>query len=136
MNTMNNEELTDLIVKGLSKHQDRKEIIRTVCEQSYLNWNEADRLVEEVATQNKTKIAARQSPLLIFLSIGTLVFGLGLLAYNVQFVMVFFQRDTLGQILSLQSGYYRLGTLATGLGMTVGGLYGLWKTLASLFPDQ
>lgn len=136
MNTMNNEELSNMIVKELSKHQERNQIVRKVCEQSYLNWNEAERLVEEVATRNKTKIAVRQSPVLIFLSIGTLVFGIGLLAYNVQFVMDFFQRDTLGQILSLQSGYYRLGALVTGLGMTVGGFYGAWKTLANLFPDQ
>ena len=132
---MNNEELTILIINGLSKHQDRKEIVRQICEQSYLNWNEAERLVEEVASQNKAKIAARQSPLLIFLSIGTLVFGIGLLAYNAHFVIGFFQTDTIGQILSLQSGYYRLGGLVTGLGMTVGGFYGLWQTIATLFPD-
>ena len=135
MNTMNNEELINLIIKGLSKHQDRKEIVRQVCEHSYLNWNEAERLVEEAASQNKAKIAAHQSPLLIFLSIGTLVFGIGLLAYNVNFVLSFFQTDTIGQILNLQSGYYRLGGVATGLGMTVGGFYGLWQTIATLFPD-
>jgi hypothetical protein len=73
--------------------------------------------------------------LLIFLSIGTLVLGIGLLAYNVKFVMDFFQKDTMGQILSLQSGYYRVATLVTGLGMTIGGFYGMWNTLAALFPD-
>lgn len=132
---MTNEELTNLIIKELSKHRDPKEITRIVCEHSYLNWNEAEKLVGEVATQNKRKIAVRQSPLLIILSIGTLVFGIGLLAYNVNFVMNFFQRDTLGQILGLQSGYYRVAELVTGLGMTIGGFYGLWKTLAALFPE-
>ena len=132
---MNKEELTNLIIKELSRHKDRKEIIQKVCEQSTLNWGEAESLVEEFASQNKRKIAARQSPLLIFLSIGTLVLGIGLLAYNVKFVMDFFQKDTMGQILSLQSGYYRVAALVTGLGMTVGGFYGMWNTLAALFPD-
>lgn len=133
--SMNKEELTNLIIKELSRHKDRKEIVQKVCEQSTLNWSEAERLVEEFASQNKRKIAARQSPLLIFLSIGTLVLGIGLLAYNVKFVMDFFQKDTMGQILSLQSGYYRVATLVTGVGMTIGGFYGMWNTLAALFPD-
>jgi len=132
---MNNEELTSMIIKDLSKLQDRKEIVRKVCERSNLNWGEAERLVAEVVTQNKKKIAARQSPLLIFMSVGFLVLGIGLLAYNVQFMMDFFHRDTVGQILSLQSGYFRLTESVTGVGMTIGGFYGLWKTLADLLPD-
>ena len=132
---MNNEELTNLIVKELSKHRDRKEITHIVCEHSYLNWNEAEKLVEQVATQNKRTVAARQSPLLIFLSIGTLILGIGFLAYNLQFFISFFQTDALGKLLSLQSGYYGLAGSVTGLGMTVGGFYGLWQTLRSLLPD-
>ena len=132
---MNNEELTNLIIKQLGKLQDRNEIIQKVCEQSSLDWNEARKLVEDVATQNKKKIHARQSPMLVFLSIGTLLLGIGFLAYNTQFLMSFFQKDTVGQILSLQSSYYQLGGAVTGLGMTVGGFYGLWKTIATLLPD-
>ena len=133
--SMNNEELTNLIIKELSRHKDRKEIVQKVCEQSTLNWGEAETLIQQVATLNKRKIVTGQSPLLIFLSIGTLVLGIGLLAYNVKFVMDFFQRDTVGQILGLQSGYYRVGELVMGLGMTIGGFYGMWKTLAALFPE-
>ena len=132
---MNNEELTNLIVKELSKHRDRKEITRIVCEHSYLNWNEAEKLVGDVAIQSKRTIAARQSPLLVFLSIGTLVLGIGLLAYSVKYIVDFVQEDTVARILSLRSGYYILGESVTGLGMTVGGFYGLWKTMAALFPD-
>jgi len=132
---MNTEGLTNLIIKELSKHHDPKDVTRKVCEESTLNWNEAERLVNEVAAQNKKKIAARQSPLLLFASIVFIILGVGLLAYNVQFVMTFYQRDTVGQILSLQSGYYRIGELVTGLGMIIGGCYGMWKTLADLLPE-
>jgi hypothetical protein len=132
---MNNEELTDLIIKELSKHHERKEIARKVCEQSNLNWSEAERLIEQVETQNKRTIAGRQSPFLIFLSIATLILGLGLLAYNMQFLIHFFQKDTVEQILSLRGGYYELAGLITGVSMTIGGFYGVWKTLASLLPD-
>jgi hypothetical protein len=134
-NAQMDEELTNLIIKELSKHRDRKEIARIICEHSNLNWSEAERRIEEVEAQNRQKIAARQSPFLIFVSIGTLILGIGLLAYNIEFMIRFFNTDTLGQILSLRSGYYRVASLITGLGMTVGGFYGVWKTLASLFPD-
>jgi len=130
-----NEELTNLIIKELAKHHDRKNIIQKVCEGSNLNWTEAEHLVRQVETQHRRKIAGRQSPLLVVLSIGTLLLGLGLLAYNMQFLIHFFQKDILGQIVSLRSGYYEVAGLLTGLSMTIGGLYGLWKTLTSLLPD-
>ena len=136
MYPMNNEELTNLIIKELGKHHERKTIIQKVCEESSLNWGEAERLLADVEAQNKRKIAARQGPFLIFVSIGTLVLGIGLLAYNMEVLVSIFNRDLLQQILSLQSGYYRLAGLITGLGMTIGGLYGASTTLASFFPDS
>lgn len=131
-----NEELTAFIIKELVKHHDRKDIVRKVCEQSGLNWNEAEQLLVLVEAQNRRTIAARQSPLLFFLSVGTLLVGLALLAFNMQILLDFFQRDLLGQALSLQSSYYRIVGLITGLGMTTGGVVGLWKGLAAIFPEQ
>jgi hypothetical protein len=132
---MNNEELTSFIVKELSRHHERNEIVRKVCEQSTLGWDQAERLIAEVELQNKRKIATRQSPLLIFMSIGTLVIGIGLLAYNMELLIAIFNLDLLNQILSLRSGYYRLAGLVTGAGMIIGGLYGSWNVIASFFPE-
>jgi hypothetical protein len=131
-----NEELTVFIIKELGKHHDRKEIVRKVCEQSQLTWKEAEQLITLVESQHKRTIAGRQTPLLLFLSIGTLLIGLGLLAFNLQILFAFFQSDVLGQVLSLQSSYYRLIGLITGLGMTVGGLVGLWRAFGDLFPEE
>ena len=130
-----NEEFTTLIIKELGKHHDRKEIVRKVCEQSGLNWKEAEELMLLVETQHKRTIAGRQTPLLLFLSIGTLLLGIGLLAFNMQILMAFFEKDILGQVLGLQSSYYRILGLITGLGMTIGGLVGLWKAFGAIFPD-
>lgn len=131
-----NEELTSLIIKELGKHHDRKEITRKICEQGGLNWKEAEQLIALVESQHRRTIATRQSPLLLFLSIGTLLLGLGLLAFNLQILFAFFQKDLVGQILSLQSSYYRILGLITGLGMTTGGLAGLWSAFGALFPDR
>jgi hypothetical protein len=130
-----NEELTAFIINELGKQRSRQDVIQKVCERGGLHWKDAERLIALVETQHKRTIAKRQSPLLLFLSIGTLLIGLGLLAFNMQILLAFFQRDVLGQILSLQSSYYRIIGLVTGLGMTVGGMVGLWKAFGAIFPE-
>ena len=133
---MNDEELTNMIIKELGKHHDRQEVVQKVCENSTLGWGDAEKFINEVEAQNRRKIAVRQGPLLIFLSIGSLVIGLGLLVYNMEVLVAIFSSDLMQQILSLRSGYYRLAGLVTGLAMTVGGFYGVWTTLTSFFPSE
>jgi hypothetical protein len=133
---MNDEELTTMIVQELSKHRDRQEIVRKVCEQTTLSWTDAEKFISEVEAKNRRKIAVRQGPLLMFLSIGSLILGLGLLVYNMEILVAIFNADLIQQILSFQSGYYRLAGLVTGLAMTIGGFYGIWTTLASFFPAE
>ena len=130
-----NEELNNLIIKKLGKHHDRNEIIQTVCERSTLSWTEAERLIEKVAAEHGSTIASRQRPFLILVSAGTLILGIGLLFYNSQVFMSFFQRGIFEQILSLQGGYYRVIGLITGLGMALGGLIGLGKSLLPLLKE-
>ena len=130
-----NEELTTFIVKELGKQRSREEIIQKVCERGGLHWKDAERLITLVEAQHKRTIGTRQTPLLLFLSIGTLLIGIGLLAFNLQILLAFFQRDVLGQILSLQSSTYQIMGLVTGLGMTVGGMVGLWKAFGAIFPE-
>lgn len=130
-----NDELTALIIKELGKQRSRQDIIQRVCERGGLHWKDAERLIALVESQHKRTIATRQTPLLLFLSIGTLLIGIGLLAFNMQILSAFFQKDVLEQVLSLQGSYYRIIGLVTGLGMTVGGMVGLWKAFGAIFPD-
>ena len=132
---MNNDELAAMIVRELGRHQDIKEVTRKVCEQSNLGWVEAEYFIANVAEKNKRKIAVRQSPLLLILSIGALLGGIGLVAYSIRFIFIFAQESTMLQILSLRSGYYVLGELATGVAMMGAGIYGLWNTIESLFSN-
>ena len=132
---MNNDELAAMIVRELGRHQDIREITRKVCEQGNLGWVEAEHFIANVAEKNKRTIAARQSPLLLILSIGALLGGIGLVAYSIRFFFIFSQESTMLQILSLRSGYYILGELATGVAMMGAGIYGLWNTIESLFSN-
>jgi hypothetical protein len=130
-----NDELTTLIIKELGRQRSRQDIIQKVCEQGGLDWKDAEHLIILVESQHKRTITTRQTPLLLFLSIGTLLIGIGLLAFNMQILLALFKMDVLGQILSLQSSYYRLIGLVTGLVMTVGGMVGLWKAFGAIFPE-
>ena len=130
-----NDKLTAFIIEELTNHRDRKELVRMVCERGGLNWQDAERFVDLVEAQHGRTIATRQTPLLLFFSIGTLLLGIGLIAMNLQPLLAFSQKDMMGQALSLQSSYYQILGLLTGVGMTAGGLVGLWRAMGAIFPD-
>ena len=128
-----NEDLTQRIVNDLARHRSRNEIIRAVCEESSMNWPEAEQFVQRVEAEHAHAIARKQSPLMIFLSIGSVLVGAALLAYGAEFFITFFSGSPLSAILSLQSAYLRLAGSLTGLGMVVGGLIGMYNTLVHYF---
>ena len=130
-----NEELTAFIIKELSRHRNRRDIIQRVCERGGLNWKQAERLITLIEAKYRRTVTVQQAPLLLFLSIGMLLLGISLLGFNLQILLAFFQKGVLEQILSLQSSSYRVIGLVTGLGMTVGGMVGLWKSFETMFPE-
>jgi hypothetical protein len=127
-----NEELTAFIIKQLSKPVDRKEIIRRVCEKGGLHWKQAEQLVILIEARYHRAAATRQTPLLLFLSIGALLLGIGLLAYNLDLLFAFFQQQILGETVNLHDSHFI--ELFSGFGMTVTGMIGLWKALGAIFP--
>ena len=130
-----NRELTAFIIQELAKQKDRKDIVRKVCERAELPWKDAERLITLVEAQHRRSIRIPRTPWLLFLSIGTLLLGIGLLAFNLQIILAFFQKDVIDQVLSLQSNSYRVMGLLTGTGMTVVGMIGLWKAFGVMFPE-
>jgi hypothetical protein len=132
-----NEELSILIIKELRKHRDRRDLIRQVCEHGGLSWKEAERLTILIEARHRRALADTrpQTPWLLFLSIGALLLGIGLLAFNLQMVLAFFEKDILSQVKSLQSSSYQVIGVFTGLGMTIAGLVGLWKAFDMIFPQ-
>lgn len=130
-----NQELTSFIIKELAKRSDRKTIIRKVCERAELAWKDAERLIALVEAQHRRSIKIPRTPWLLFLSIGTLLLGITLLAINLQIILVFFQKDAIEQVLGMQGNAYRVMGVITGLGMTVIGLTSLWKAFGIIFPE-
>ena len=130
-----NEELTTFIVKELGKYQQRKTIIRKVCRRSGLTWRDAERLIVLVEANNRRTTIVHPTPPLLFLSIGLLSLGIGLFAFNIHVVVAFFHEDMLRQLLTLQGASYQIIGLMIGIGMTVGGMIGLWRAFGAIFPD-
>lgn len=130
-----NNELTTFIIKELRKHRSRKDVIRKICERGSLNWKDAERLFILVQAQHRQATIPRQAPMLLFLSIAILILGVGLLGFNLQIVLAFFQKDLVQQIFSLQGTAYRAIGFMIGFAMSIGGLVGLWKAFGTIFPE-
>jgi hypothetical protein len=130
-----NDELTTFIIKELDRQHDRKKIIQKVCKKGGLHWKEAERLFVLVEARHKNTAVIPQTPVLLFWSIGILIIGIGLLAYNGEILLAFFQKDVLAQTLNLQGSSFRTIGLFAGAGMTAVGMTCLWKALGSLFPN-
>ncbi len=130
---MDEQLLTQQVVNDLSKHRSRNEIIRMLCEQAGMNWTEAEQFVKKVEAEHAHIIARKQGPLMLFLSIGSLLVGAALLAYGAEFFMALFQGDALSIVLSARSAYLRLAGSVTGLGMVIGGFIGLYDAFTRYF---
>lgn len=128
-----NDELTALIINELGKHHDRESIILAVCERGGLNWLQAERLIEQVEVEYRGTIVKRQSPLLIAISVVTVIAGMGILGYGALFFVDFFQTDPVQRIFLLRTGSLKIISMVTGLGMLGGGSWGLWKAFSNLF---
>jgi hypothetical protein len=123
------QENTAFVINELGKHRNRNDLIMALCEKTGGSWNEMQRFVQQVESQNRQKITARQSPILIMIGITTIVMGLLLTVY-----------------MAIEtwhgSNYFLIGTPipysgnvfygVTGLGMLGGGTLGTLRTLRSL----
>ncbi len=121
---MQQEEITAYIIKELAKHRNPKDIVLTLCEKTKMSWSDAEKLVRQVQSVHGREIAARKSPLLIIFSIGLLFIGLAAIAFGILTI----DHDGSGNRLSTRM-------IFLGGGMILGGIIGLWNTIASLFKD-
>jgi hypothetical protein len=60
------------------------------------------RPTEQVQAEHTQDISSRQSPLLIGISVGLIIVGLGLIFSNVDYFMGLFNQDAMGLALSAQ----------------------------------
>jgi hypothetical protein len=123
------EEIMEYIVRELGRHRPENDIIFTLAQREDLNWDEARRLVQDVKFHQSSRVARRQSPLLLVVSVGTLIGGLALsggVAFATLDGFIIF-------LPSLPIPY--LGNLVyflTGLAMVAGAVIGLYRLIREM----
>ncbi len=128
---MNQQEATEFVIRELSKHHPKNDIIQKVCESvDGMNWGEAEKFVRQVEAENRSVIALKQSPVVTFIGIATVILGLGLTFWvafeTLHGYIIFFLSfpvPYLGNIF-----YFLLG-----LAMTGGGIWGMWDTIVRIW---
>ncbi len=123
---MNKEEAIDFVVRELGKHHPVNDIIQKLCETTSMNWGQAEKFVYQVAQTHRSRIAAKQSPLVTLIGVVTVLFGCGV----VTFITLETLRGTIIIFLNLPIPY--LGNIfyfILGFAMIAGGIRGMWSTI-------
>ncbi len=127
--------LTEYVIQQLGKHVSRDNLIYDICQRTGRDWNNVNNLVAAVEQTHATKIARKQSPVLLIVALGILIGGLwaagGALLYYSDLIQAGnFSIDPL----SLRRDYVMLIRLGTGIAMIFGALVGaidqIWKMVS------
>ncbi len=120
------EDLANYVARELGSGADRNALIRHICETGDMAWPEAEAFVARVALENEHEITKRQSPVMLALSVGTMIGGAVLFLAGAFVIITFLSGELLMRL------DFALYGVVTGLGMLAGGLIGLVRTLKSL----
>jgi hypothetical protein len=127
-------ELTQYVISQLGKHVARNDLIFKLTHATGMSWNQAESFVSEVENQNKRQIALRQSPLLLILGGGIVLGGIVATFISVSYFIALFHAEPF-DIVTLRRSYRMLLLLATGVGMILGGSYGLWRAVTAIWIE-
>jgi hypothetical protein len=129
-----NSELETVILNELGKNKRNSDIVMMVCEQTGLNWNQAQRIVARIESKNRKKLSARQNRILLPLIIAAIVFGVLLTASGVfeyyQSVQGFVQGNQIPDQVAIRDGFW---AISVGSLMLLGGIAGLIIVLLKQF---
>jgi hypothetical protein len=128
---MSKEEATTFIVSELGRQHDRNEIIMALCEKMQMDWQAAERLIQEVESQNSRAIASRQVPIILALGIVMMIAGLVVIYSSVDHFInyEYIKSHYVTNQKMTQGAVYGL---FLGPAMFIGGLIGSWKALSKL----
>jgi hypothetical protein len=122
--TMDQQTLTDYVIRELGKSRRRSDVVMDVCERTGMNWQAAQKFVYQVEFENRKKVVVRQSPLAIIFGVSFVVGGLAVALLS-GFVAL--------QGVNIPYGGIPYGGNVAGLILgallIAGGVIGLWETL-------
>ncbi len=132
---MDDELLTEYIIQQLGKHVSHDNLIYDICQRTGRDWNNISNLVAAVEQTHATKIARRQSPLLLIIALGILIGGIWLAGGALIYYVGLMQTGNFSiDPLSLRRDYIMIIRLGIGIAMIFGALVGtldqIWKMVS------
>ncbi len=122
------EKVVQFVISQLGRHHSRNDIIQRLCEQEGWPWKQAERFVRKVEIQHHHKIAARQSPIIIFLGVGSLITGTAIAIFTGVTLVGWIGHPSVANPGQVENIAYYGVAFVTGLGMVIGGIAGIWRT--------
>jgi hypothetical protein len=126
---MDKQEATEFVIKEFKRQRHRNDIIMDLCQKTGASWEQAQRFVQKVEAEHRQEITAGTVPLLVMIGVVTIVAGLALGAYAIFYTMN-------GRALYVPGvpvpflGNVTYGV--TGVGMVLGGIVGILRSLRQL----
>jgi hypothetical protein len=125
-------EQEELILRELSRQRKRSDVVLSVCQETGMDWNQAQKLVARVAARNQKKLVKKQNMVVIPLSVIALIIGLILIVAGVSeaissgILQTNFSETNVNELDYLYGLIRQLAwALIVGLVLSVGGLAGL-----------
>lgn len=132
---VNQAQLEAMILKALSKNRRQSDIVAAVCERTDMSWDESQRLVAKVASQNRKQLKSRQNCVFIPLAILAILSGLALLYASlgevipVGLAIIQPGADIVESLPEIQQSVYDLPWAITGFVLLLGGIVGFFLAL-------
>jgi len=123
--------ILDFVVAEFGKHTGREAVVRAVAERFGQSWEDAEKFVRYVEREHGGKVARRQSPLLLFMGISTLLIGLALVLSNGWWL--YLELRGLAPITRRLDN--QLIAFGTGIAMVSGAGLGLYQLLREMLRD-
>lgn len=128
------ETLEHTVLEYLKKQRRHNDIVELVCQQTGWHWNKAQRFVARVQTNNHASLHQRQNWLIVFIGVIIVLAGFGAVAWGSSMIWSFisaFDPASSSNSVSLEWAVYGGSIAVTGLGMMIGGGFGISRALAN-----
>ena len=141
---MNNDEIRAYVIKRMAQSVKVTDIALEVTDKAHLYYDDARKLVEEIAEESAHEVARKHTPLFFAMAVIMLALGLGLtlaamlqvggLVLGMSAVTPFGALNAANTILYLTNlGPFFAGQLIFGFGMLIGGIIGMTRLWSEIF---
>ncbi|MBN1667327.1 MAG: hypothetical protein JW862_09560 [Anaerolineales bacterium] len=128
------EQLSQTVLELLKKQRRHNDIVELVCHQTGWHWNKAQRFVARVQTNNHAALNHQQNLVIILVGIAIVIGGFAATAWGGMMIWDYvnaIRTGAIGQAIEPEWVVYGASVAVTGLGMMIGGGYGIGRALAN-----